>query len=366
MTATTSDVLHANNQSGNRVGSVLSGLLIVGLLAVIAWWITKHVYGMTLPMNVPGKVLEYPIWASLVGLVGNVILKRLGIYDKIAPGIRTELFLQIGLILLGAGISFAVVVTAAAGAIIQAVVMITSVFFFCWWLGGVFGLNDRLRAVMSTAISVCGVSAAVAAAGSVLAKKEEVSYITTLVIVVALPLMVITPFVAAALGLPEDIAGAWFGGNIDTTAAVVGAGTIYGQQAQAIAAIVKSTQNAMIGVVAFLLALYFATVVEKDQGERPSWSQIWQRFPKFVLGFMLASLLFTFGVIDGSKGTAIDALKSWSFLLAFVCIGLELSFSELRRMGWAPVAVFLITTMFNTLLALGIAWLIFGVLMPMA
>jgi uncharacterized membrane protein YadS len=239
------------------------------------------------------------------------------------------------------------------------------VYFFCWWLAGKFGLPDTLRAVMSTAISICGVSAAIAAAGSVLAKKEEITYVTALVIVTALPLMVLAPILAGWMGMPEAVAGAWFGGNVDTTAAVVGAGTIYGEQAQKIASIVKTTQNALIGFVAFGLALYFTTVVEGSK-QRPSAAIIWQRFPKFVLGFIIASLLFTFGVIvkdsDGAK--AIAAMKDWAFILAFVCMGLELSVAQFKKMGWKPVVVSLIVTVFNTLLALAVSWIIFGWLFP--
>jgi len=243
------------------------------------------------------------------------------------------------------------------------VIMVTCVYFFSWWLGGKFGLSDSLRAVMSTAVSICGVSAAIAAAGSVLAKKEEITYITALVIVTALPLMIIAPLIAQAMHMPEPIAGAWFGGNVDTTAAVVGAGTIYGETAQKIASIVKQTQNALIGVVAFLLALYFTTVVEGKK-EKPSANIIWQRFPKFVLGFILTSLIFTFGWLNADAGKAIGSMKDWAFCLAFVCMGLELSASGFKKMGWAPVIVYLIVTVFNTLLALGVSWLIFGWLFP--
>lgn len=358
---------HANvttREDPSRNSGMIAGLSLTLVLAVIAWWIAKQVYAASLPFGIPGKALEYPLWAALVGLAGNAVLKSLNLDGRIRGGIRTELFLKIGLIFLGAGISFKTVATAAGGAVLQAVIMISSVFLFCWWLAGKFGLDDKLRAVMSTAISVCGVSAAIAAAGSVLAKKEQVTYVTTLVIVTALPLMVIAPVLAGALNLPQDVAGAWFGGNVDTTAAVVGAGTIYGEQAQQVASIVKATQNALIGVVAFLLTLYFAAVVDKEAGERPSVKMIWQRFPKFILGFILASLLYTFGWIDGGKGSVIEALKNWAFALAFVSMGLELSVSELKRMGWAPVAVYLITTVFNTILALGVAWLIFGFLFP--
>jgi uncharacterized membrane protein YadS len=302
-------------------------------------------------------------------LVANAVLKAVKFYEFPKAGFRTELFLKVGLVLLGAGISFKVIATAAAGAIIQGVIMVSAVYFFSWWLGGKFGLPDTLRAVMSTAVAICGVSAAIAAAGSVLAKKEEITYITALVIITALPLMVIAPLIAGAMNMPEPIAGAWFGGNVDTTAAVVGAGTIYGETAQKIASIVKQTQNALIGLVAFALAFYFTTVVEGKK-ERPSASIIWQRFPKFVLGFIVASLLFTFALIPAvgkeapTAGNLIAAMKDWAFCLAFVCMGLELSVGQFKKMGWSPVIVYLIVTIFNTLLALAVSWLIFGWLFP--
>ncbi len=357
--------------TNNNLVGVLVGLAIVVVLAFAARWLKLSVYNIKdIGLGIPGKALEYPLWAALLGLVFNYILKATKIYDLAKPGFRTELFLKIGLVLLGATISFKVIATAAVGAIIQALIMVTAVYFFSWWLGGKFGLPDTLRAVMSTAVSICGVSAAIAAAGSVLAKKEEITYITALVILTALPLMVIAPVIAGWLNMPEPIAGAWFGGNVDTTAAVVGAGTIYGETAQKIASIVKQTQNALIGVVAFLLAFYFSTVVEGKK-ERPSASIIWQRFPKFVLGFIIASLLFTFGILPAAASkaplnasNAIAALKDWAFCLAFVCMGLEISLGDFKKMGWSPVVVYLIVTVFNTLLALAVSWIIFGWLFP--
>ena len=356
-----------SEKSSPRYVEFSLGLALVIVLSILAWWVTKQVYGMELPGGIPGKALEYPLWAALIGLLGNLVLKLTKTHDKVKAGIRTELFLKIGLVLMGAGINLSLLVTAAGGAIIQALIMITAVFFFTYWLAGKFGLDDRLRAVMSTALSVCGVSAAIAAAGSVMAKKEQVTYVTGLVIVVALPLMLIVPFLANSMGLSQEIAGAWFGGNIDTTAAVVGAGTIYGEQAQKVATIVKSTQNALIGLVAFLLALaYAARTEEGKKGARPSARMIWDRFPKFVLGFVVASILYTLGMIDGGKGTVLEAIKNWAFVAAFVCMGLELSVSEFKKMGWKPVIVFLLATLFNTLLALGVAYVIFTFLFPIA
>jgi uncharacterized membrane protein YadS len=348
----------------------LAGLLLTLALGILAWWITKKVYTLTLPFNIPGKVLEFPVWGALLGIIANLIMRLFKANEFVRPGVRMEFFLKIGLVLLGTSINLKLLGTAAAGAVLQAPIMIASVFLFTYWLGGLFKIDEKLKAVMATALSVCGVSAAIAAAGSVKAKKEHVTYIVTIVILVALPLMVIAPLIARALHLPDAVAGAWFGGNIDTTAAVVGAGTIFSEAAQKVASIVKNTQNALIGVVAFILALYFAG--KNEDGQRPSARVIWDRFPKFVLGFIAASVLYTLGqiyggtlgLIDGGKGTVLEALKNWAFMLAFVAMGLEFGWGELRSMGWRPLAVFLIATVFNTLLALGVAWVIFTYLLP--
>ena len=141
---------------------------------------------MSLPFNIPGRVLEYPLWAALIGLAGNLALKVTRLHHLIQRGFKTELFLKIGLVLLGASVNMALLVTAASGAIIQGIIMIMSVFFFGWWLGGRFGLDEKLKAVMATALAVCGVSASIAAAGAVMANKEQVTYVTGFNTVVAL------------------------------------------------------------------------------------------------------------------------------------------------------------------------------------
>jgi len=344
---------------------MVAGLALVLTLGLVAWLITRQIYLLKLPGGIPGKALEYPLWAALVGIMGNLVLKLTHTHEFFRPGIRTELFLKTGLVLMGAGINLSLLAPAAGGASVQAIIMITSVFFFTYWLAGRMGLDDKLRAVMATALSVCGVSAAIAAAGSVLAKKEQVTYVTTIVILVALPLMILAPLAAGAMHLPQSVAGAWFGGNIDTTAAVVGAGTLYGEQAQKIATIVKTTQNALIGVVAFLLAVAYASRQENGQKVRPSVRVIWDRFPKFVLGFVITSVLFSIGWISKDASKTIDALMRWLFTFAFVCMGLELSVSEFKKMGWRPVIVFLTATVVNTLLALLVSWIIFSFLFPL-
>lgn len=324
-------------------------LLLIGLVVA-----TKFLSGRAV------KALEYPIWAVTLGLLANLVLSATKTKQAVTPVIRTELFLKTGLVLLGTSVNLTEIGAVGLKGFGQAVIMVTSVFLFTWWVAGLFKLTDTLKAVIATSLSVCGVSAAIVAAGSVLARKEELTYVTALVILTSFPLMILAPYMASWMDLSPAVAGAWFGGNIDTTAAVVGAGTLYGEQAVKVASIVKLSQNALIGIVAFLLAFYWAAVVQRDAGQRPSARLLWERFPKFVLGFVLASALASFGLFSKAQLASIKAAQTWIFALAFVCIALELSFKEFGKMGVRPVAVYGIATVFNTVLALGVSYLIFG------
>ncbi|WP_285121487.1 YeiH family protein [Propionibacterium freudenreichii] len=214
-------------------------------------------------------------------------------------------------------------------------------------IGGKFGLDDRLRALLSTAASICGVSAAIAAAGAVKAKKEHLAYTASLVILFALPSIFLLPWLAGVLGLSPAVTGAWIGGNIDTTAAVTAAGTLAGEGPLQIAAIVKSTQNALLGVAAIALTVYFTFKVERTEGSpRPTARVFWNRFPKFILGFLAASVAATIyaGAVPAEVSKAAigvaNNLRTWFLIFAFVSIGLEFNISSIKQAGWRPVAVF--------------------------
>lgn len=357
-TTTTVPQKSAPNHWAGLIGGIILLIVLTVLVAEVDRWIANSFRAQGVAQN----PLEYPLTAVIIGLTANAVLRLTGLYAAVRPAIRTELYLKVGLVILGARVSLGDLFATGAGGLIQALVMVLSVFFFTWWLGGRLKLPETLKAVMASAVAICGVSAAIAAAGAVSARKEEVSYITTLVIIVALPLMVIMPALATAMGLTPTVAGAWFGGNIDTTAAVVGAGTIYGPEAQQVAAVVKLSQNVLIGFIAFGLALHFALVVRRGEGERPTPKIIWERFPKFVLGFVLVSVLASIGAFPPTLVREMNNAYQWAFALAFVCIGLDFTLAEVRAAGWRPVVVYVGATVFNTVLALIAAYVIFGVL----
>ncbi|MDG4797466.1 putative sulfate exporter family transporter [Micromonospora sp. WMMD1082] len=345
-----------------------AGLLVVLVLAGLTRYLEQNVpeWAAGTAIEDFAEAVEYPIYAILLGLLGNVVVTLTGLRDRIAAAFRTEFFIKTGLVLLGASINLAVIASAAGPAIAQALLLITGVFLFTWWLAGRLGLDDKLRALLASAVSICGVSAAIAAAGAVRARREQLAYTASLVIVFALPSIFLLPWLAEVFGLEQAVAGAWIGGNIDTTAAVSAAGALAGEEALQIATIVKVTQNALMGVVAVALTAYFALYVERQAGAtRPGLGELWRRFPKFVLGFVAASVIATWYLdaagADGKATIAIvNDLRVWFFILAFVSIGLEVRVAALRQAGWRPVAVFGGATVFNLALALGLASLLFA------
>ena len=352
-------------QSG--IGYAVAGVLVVIALGAATRFLEQEVpqWAAGTPFAKVAKSIEFPVYAIALGLIGNFVLSKLALRDALSRGFRTEFFIKTGLVLLGASINLKVLVTAAGPAIIQALLLISIVFGFTWWLGGVLKLEDKLRALLASAVSICGVSAAIAAAGAVQAKKEQLAYAASLVIVFALPSIFLLPWLADLLNLSDAVAGAWIGGNIDTTAAVAAAGAIAGEDALQIATIVKTTQNALIGVVAIALTAYFALKVERKSSDeaRPSLGHFWERFPKFVLGFIAASIIGTlFLQWGGDKAsiTTVNDLRTWFLIFAFVAIGLEFSLKGLKEAGWRPVALFASATVVNIVVALGLAVVLFG------
>lgn len=348
--------------------AILAGVAVVLVLGAITRYLELHVPRWTqdTPLRRVAKSIEYPVYAIALGLLGNVVLSKLNLREKLSAGFRTEFFIKTGVVLLGASINLKILVTAAGPSIVQALLLITIVFGFTWWFGGLLGLDDKLRALLSSAVSICGVSAAIAAAGAVQARREQIAYAASLVIIFALPSIFLLPWLAEVFDLSDAVAGAWIGGNIDTTAAVAASGAIAGEQALQIATIVKTTQNALIGLVAIALTAWFTLRVERTpDAPRPSARQFWDRFPKFVLAFIAASVIGTLYLqsVDKKTGAAhlaiVTDLRTWFLILAFVSIGLEFSVRGLREAGWRPIAVFGSAVVVNLLVGLGLSVLLF-------
>lgn len=308
--------------------------------------------------------LESVIFSLTIGLIVSNVFN---LPAWLRESLSAELFVKIGLVLLGTGIIFSDILKAGGLGLIQSLLVVLSVWYFAFWICKKLKIDEELTMMISSAVSICGVSAAIATAGAIKGDNKKLSYVISLVLITAIPMMIFMPVIAKYFNFPEAVTGAWLGGSIDTTGAVVASGTLVGDTALKISTIVKFSQNVLLGLAAFAISIYWTYNhrANKDgKVAKPTLGLIWERFPKFVIGFVLASLVFSFVLDPETVGTVKDSLKNiqslW-FVLAFTSIGLETKFSDLfNAKSKKPLYGFLIAQTFNILVTLIIAYALFG------
>ncbi len=324
--------------------------------------------------------LEYALWALLVGLL---VANTIGTPRWMTPAVRGELFIKVGLVLLGAEVLFSRLLELGVKGVLVSW-LVTPVVLIGTYIFGqrVLKMESKsLNLVISADMSVCGVSAAIATAAACKAKKEELSLAISLSLIFTIVMMIVQPRIIEAVGMPPAAGGAWLGGTIDSTGAVAAAAEsdYLGKIGADTAVTVKMIQNILIGVTAIGVAIYWTRWVEPTQGPvdpnapkvNVGVGEIWRRFPKFIIGFVAASLIASwiygqgyYGEIwhDAAIGKFSKDIRVWLFCLAFVCIGLETNFRELLpylRSGKA-LTLYLVGQAFNLTLSLIMALLVFG------
>lgn len=344
------------------------GFLIIFIIAYFSMVVSKQTF-----INKWG--ISYVLFALVIGLIISNLFK---VPQVLRAAGQTEFFIKIGLVCMGATIMFSVVLKAGAFGVAQAILVATAVWFGTYYICRAFKVSERFSAIIATANSICGVSATIAAGGAIQGDPKEVSYMVAWVLVCAVVLILVMPPIAVWLELPTNMAGAWVGGVIDNTGAVIAAGEVIrdasGNPSKAsvdAAAMVKMAQNVMIGLVAFLMALWATISLDRKDdpnAEKPSLMEVWYRFPKFVVGFIVASLIVSF-IVEPAMGAkaakaaakGCKAYRSWFFALCFVCIGLETDFKELVSVGGGrPAIAYWISQTANAFWTLFIAWLLWS------
>ena len=342
--------------SGSSIKKYMAGFTVIFILAIISLIIAGN-------QSISYYGIEYVVFALLIGLLLNNLF-RLPAWIKEAA--RSEFFIKTGLIILGTSILFTDIVRAGLPGILQSVFVVAAVWFFALWLCRRLKVDDEFGVILASAVSICGVSAAIVASGAIKGDKKKLSYVTTLVLLVAIPMLIILPWIIKETGISEIVGGAWLGGTLDTTASVTAASELVGPAATKAGVIVKFSQNVLIGFAAFLIAAWWVLKKKDAPGsqEKPSLKLIWERFPKFVLGFIAASLIFSFLIpSDTSKQVSgiLNSLRTIWFALAFVSIGLEARFLDLFKVQEGrPAIAFVVAQLFNIIWTLLWAYLLFG------
>ena len=347
----------------------IRGFVPVFFVAVLAYLLAAQV-----DFNNMG--IGYALWAIVLGLFINNVF---GVPDVARPALRHELYIKTGLVLLGAEVLFSKILAIGLPGIFVAWIVTPVVLITTYWFGQkILRISSKtLNITISADMSVCGVSAAIATAAACKAKKEELTTAVGLSMIFTSIMMVALPAFINFVGMPEVLGGAWIGGTIDATGAVVAAGAFLGDTALNVAATIKMIQNILIGILAFGVAIYWTSKVDNTAGQEIGASEIWLRFPKFVLGFIGASLFFSLlfsmmeeplaiallenGVLDFSSD-----MRGWLFCLAFVSIGLSTNFKELREQfsGGKPLILYACGQSLNLGLTLLMAWIMFYKVFP--
>ena len=352
----------ANWLSGNDTPNSATGFSIIYILAILSLFIAGN-------KTISNLGIEYVVFALLIGLfLGNFF----SLPTWIKGAARSEFFIKTGLVILGTSVLFTDMVKAGVPGMLQALLVVAVVWYFAFWLCKKLKVDDEFAVIIASAVSICGVSAAIVASGAINADKKKLSYVTTLVLLVAIPMLILQPWMVKYFNIPEIVGGAWLGGTLDTTASVTAASQLVGPLALKTGVIIKFSQNVLIGFAAFFIATWWILKKENVQANttsRPGLKLVWDRFPKFVLGFVAASLLFSFLIpVDTSQQVSgfLNSLRTLWFALAFVSIGIEARFTELAKIeNGRPALAFTAAQIFNIVWTLILAYLLFsGILLP--
>ncbi|MCF0168178.1 MAG: putative sulfate exporter family transporter, partial [Bacteroidales bacterium] len=311
------------------------------------------------------RYLEWAFWALIVGLL---ISNTVGVPEWMRPAIKTEFYIKTGLVIMGFSVLFSNIAKFGLYGLAIAWVVTPIVILFMWWLGiKVFKMDNKpLVITMAAATSVCGTSAAIATGAASNVKKEDLSLSISISIIFTIIMMVLEPLIIKWCNMSPIMGGSLIGGTVDSTGAVAVAGSVLGGEGEKAAVLVKMIQNILIGFIAFFVALFFATKVNKTPGERVGAKEIWTRFPKFIIGFFVASLVSSFIVHPsnpdavGAINKVLDQYKNWAFVLAFTCIGLDTNFKDLvkRMQGGKVLWLYLVGQTFNIVLTFAMVWFV--------
>ena len=340
---------------GENVKKFIPAFIVLFVIAIIVRFVSAE---FTL-----NRYLEWAFWALLIGLL---ISNTVGTPEWLKPAIRTEFYIKTGLVIMGFSVLFSNIAKFGLYGLGIAWIVTPIVIIFMWWFGTkVLKIGNKpLVITMASATSVCGTSAAIATGAAAKAKKEDLSLAISISIIFTILMMVFEPMIIRWAGMNQLMGGSLIGGTVDSTGAVVLAGNALGPEAEQAAVLVKSIQNILIGFIAFFVAIFFATRVDKTGDSKVGAGEIWNRFPKFIIGFFVASLVASFIIkpltsadVKAINGV-LDQYKNWAFVLAFTSIGLDTNFKSLTKQmqGGKVLWLYVVGQLFNIALTLFAVW----------
>lgn len=336
-----------------RIVALLPGVLLLALVGYAGKFLEGFLaaYGKAHHLLLPN--IEYVLWAILLGLA---ISNSVGVPAVFRAGVASyEFWLKTGIVLLGARFLMGDLLHLGGISLVLVLFEVAFSLVFMTWLGRAARLKPKLISLLAIGSSICGVSAILATCGAIHADDEDTSYAIAAILGLGAISLVSFPLIGHALHLSDRAYGLWAGLAVDNTAESTAAGAIYSDAAGKVAVLAKTCRNAFIGFVVLAYATYWASRGEADEVKnKPAF--LWRKFPKFVLGFLLISVLASMGVFTRAQTVSIGNLSRWAFLLAFAGVGLRSNLRELGRQGARPFLVGLLGEVAIALVTLGLVY----------
>jgi uncharacterized integral membrane protein (TIGR00698 family) len=320
----------------SRVGQLIPGLLLLGTVGYAGKWIEQSIarYGKLHHLVLPN--IEYVLWAILIGIA---ITNTIGLAKIFQAGVSTyEFWLKVGIILMGARFLLGDVLRLSGVSMILVFVELALALTFMTYLGRGFKLSPKLITLLAVGSSVCGVSAIIATQGAIDADEEDSSIAIAAILLLGAISLVFFPLIGHALHMSDHAYGLWTGLAVDNTAEATAAGAMYSDAAGKFAVVAKTCRNALIGFVVLGYALYWASKGEAKVISNKT-QFLWNKFPKFILGFLLISSLASIGLFDKGQLATLGNLSRWAFLLTFAGVGLRTDLRALSKQGVRPFIV---------------------------
>src|SRR5947209_4579969 len=323
-------------------------LFAIGYLGKVTEALLRD-YGKSHHLALPN--IEYVLWAIVFGLV---VANTVGVASVFKPGVATyDFWLKAGIVLLGARFLLGDVLALGRVSLVLVGIELAVAIAIMTVLGRAFDLKPKLISLLAIGSSICGVSAIIASKGAIEADDDDATFAIAAILALGAFGLFAYPLIGRALHMSDHAFGLWAGLAVDNTAEAAAAGAIYSDAAGKVAVLTKSTRNAMIGFVVLGYALYWAAQGKAHQVANKA-AFVWQKFPKFVLGFLFISLLATLGAFHKAEISSLANLSRWAFLLTFAGVGLKTDFRELRKQGVRPFVVGALAELFITIVTLGL------------
>lgn len=334
-----------------RVIRLIPGIALLAAIGIAAKWIEQSVNGYTKAHHIVFPNIEYVLWAIVIGLIIGNLIKVPAIFQS---GIDTyEFWLKAGIVLLGSRFVVGDILKLGGISLLLVFIEISGSLLLMTALGRAFGLRPKLTNLLAIGSSVCGVSAIIAAKGAIDADDEDASFAIAAILALGAISLIAFPLIGHWIHLTDRGYGLWAGLAVDNTAEATAAGALFSDTAGKIAVLTKTCRNAMIGFVVLGYAIYWTRRGQAAAiGNKAAF--LWNKFPKFVLGFLVISAAVSLGAFSAGDVKSLANLSRWAFLLTFAGVGLRTNFRSLSQQGLKPLMVGVLGEVAIAVLTLGL------------